>query len=258
MKFLMILSLIGVLAVTANAKIHTEVVEYKHGNVILEGYLAYDDAVTTKRPGVLIIHEWTGLGDYVKTRAKELAELGYVVFALDMYGKGVRPQNTQEAAAQAKIYRDDRSLMKARANAGLEVLKKQKLIDPSKIAAIGYCFGGGSALELARSGADIAGVVSFHGNLDTPNPEDAKNIKAKVLICHGGADPYVPREQVEAFEDEMQNAGVDWQLNVYGGAVHSFTNPSSGNDPSAGVAYNEKADKRSWQAMKDFFTEIFK
>ena len=258
MKFLTILSLLSLMVVVANAKIHTEVVEYKHGDANLEGYLAYDDAVTAKRPGVLIIHEWTGIGDYVKMRAEELARMGYVAFALDMYGKGIRPQNAQEAAAQAKIYRDDRNLMRARANAGLKVLINQKPVDPSKIAAIGYCFGGGAVLELARSGADIAGVVSFHGNLDTPNPEDAKKIKAKVLICHGGADPHVPRQQVEAFEDEMQNAGVDWQMNVYGGAVHSFTNPASGNDLSTGVAYNEKADKRSWQAMKDFFAEIFK
>jgi dienelactone hydrolase len=258
MKTLLILSIICILSTAANAKIHTETVEYRHGYVILEGYLVYDDASTAIRPGVLIVHEWTGPGDYVKTRAEKLAGMGYVAFAIDMYGKGIRPQNAQEAAAQAKIYRDDRTLMRARAAAGLDILKKQKFVDPSRIAAIGYCFGGGVALELARSGADIAGVVSFHGNLDTPNPADAKNIKAKVLVCHGGNDPYVTRQQVEAFENEMKDAGVDWQLNIYGGAVHSFTNPASGNDPSTGVAYNEKADKRSWQAMKDFFAEIFK
>ncbi len=258
MKTLLILSIICILSTAANAKIHTEIIEYRHGYVILEGYLAYDDASTAIRPGVLIVHEWTGPGDYVKMRAEKLAGMGYVAFAIDMYGKGIRPQNAPEAAAQAKIYRDDRTLMRARAAVGLDVLKKQKFVDPSMIAAIGYCFGGGVALELARSGADIAGVVSFHGNLDTPNPADAKNIKAKVLVCHGGNDPYVTRQQVEAFENEMKDAGVDWQINIYGGAVHSFTNPASGNDPSTGVAYNEKADKRSWQAMKDFFAEIFK
>ena len=241
----------------ALAKIHTETVEYKHGDAVLEGYLAYDDASTAVRPGVLIVHEWTGLGDYVKSRAQQLAGLGYVAFALDMYGKGIRPQTPQEASAQASIYRKDRALMRARAAAGLEQLKKSSLVDPGKIAAIGYCFGGGTALELARSGADIAGVVSFHGNLDTPNPQDAKNIKAKILVCTGGSDPNVPPEQVQAFEKEMTDAGVDWEINIYGHAVHSFTNPASGNDPSRGVAYNEKADKRSWQAMKDFFGEIF-
>jgi len=258
MKLPMMIAALSFLGIaTAFAKIHTETVEYKHGDVVLEGYLAFDDAGDAVRPGVLIVHEWTGVGDYVKARARQLAELGYVAFALDMYGKGVRPQNSQEASAQAKIYRSDRSLMRARAAAGLEQLKKYPLVDPGKVAAIGYCFGGGTVLELARSGAEIAGVVSFHGNLDTPNLQDAKNIKAKILVCHGGSDPNVPPEQVQAFEQEMTAAGVDWEMNIYGHAVHAFTNPASGNDPSRGAAYNEKADRRSWQAMLDFFKEIF-
>lgn len=252
--FLMILAL----TLAAEAEINTEIVEYKHGDVTLEGYLAYDKSIDGTRPGVLIVHEWTGRGDYVRMRAEKLASLGYVVFALDMYGKGIRPQTFQDAAAQAKIYRDDRGLMRARAAAGLDQLKNHPLVEPGKIAAIGYCFGGGTVLELARSGADIAGVVSFHGNLDTPDPGDAVNIKAKVLVCHGAADPHVPFEQVQAFQQEMGKAGVDWQLIAYGGAVHSFTNPASGSDPAGGVAYNQKADKRSWQAMKTFFDEIFK
>jgi dienelactone hydrolase len=138
------------------------------------------------------------------------------------------------------------------------VLQQNPLTDSNRIAAIGYCFGGGTVLELARSGANIAGVVSFHGNLDTPNPSDAKAIKAKVLVLHGANDPYVPAEQVAAFESEMRQADVDWQLMAYGGVVHSFTNPEAGNDPSKGVAYNEAADKRSWAAMKQFFAEIFR
>jgi dienelactone hydrolase len=229
MRILSILLILVFAAISAKAEIHTETIEYKHGNATLEGYLAYDTAITGKRPGVLVIHEWTGLGDYVKMRTVELAKLGYVAFALDMYGKGIRPQTPEEAGAQAKIYR-----------------------------VIGYCFGGGCALELARSGADIAGVVSFHGNLDTPNPEDAKNIRGEILVCQGGSDPYVPQEQLNAFWNEMKNANVNYQLNIYGGAVHSFTNPASGNDPSKGAAYNEQADKRSWQAMRNFFDEIFK
>lgn len=253
------LAIIIALAVSMkiHAEIHTEVVEYKHGDAILEGFLALDDALEGKRPGVLIVHEWTGLGDYVKSRARQLAKLGYVAFAIDMYGKGIRPKNAEEAAAQANIYRKDRKLMRARANAGFQVLVNHKLVDTKWIAAIGYCFGGGTALELARDGAALAGVVSFHGNLDTPTPDDAKNIKAKVLILHGADDPHVPPAQVAAFEEEMRKAGVDWQMISYGGAVHSFTNPEAGSDPSKGAAYNEKADKRSWEAMRTFFAEIF-
>jgi dienelactone hydrolase len=258
MKLLAILGVFLMAAVSGRAELRTETIDYTHGETVLQGYLAYDDAIEGSRPGVLIVHEWTGLGDYEKMRANELARLGYIAFALDMYGKGIRPQTPQEASAQAKIYRSDRQLMKDRANAGLQVLKSQKLVDPARIAAIGYCFGGGTVLELARSGADIAGVVSFHGNLDTPNPSAANNINAEVLVCTGGADPHVPMEQVDAFWKEMENAHVNWQMNIYGGAVHSFTNPASGNDPSKGAAYNKEADQRSWQAMKDFFNEIFK
>lgn len=148
--------------------------------------------------------------------------------------------------------------MRRRAQAGLAVLAANKLVDPRKIAAIGYCFGGSTALELARSGAALSGVVSFHGNLDTPNPADAKNIKGKILVCHGGSDPFVTADAVTAFEKEMTDAGVDWQVDIYGGAVHSFSNRDSGDDPSKGAAYNEKADLRSWQAMLKFFDEIFR
>lgn len=244
--------------VNAQAGLRTEVIGYKHGDAGLEGYLAYDDAVKGKRPGVIVVHAWTGLDAYTKRRTGQLAKLGYVAFAIDMYGKGVKAKDAEEAARLAGIYRADRRLMRSRANAGLEVLKKHTLTDAKRIAAIGYCFGGGVALELARSGADIAGVVSFHGNLDTPNPEDAKNIKGKVLILHGADDPIVPIDQVIAFQDGMRKANVDWQMVIYGGAVHAFTNPESGDDPSRGAAYNEKADRRSWEAMKMFFAEIFK
>lgn len=239
------------------AEIVTKKVEYYEGNTVLEGYLAYDNAVQGKRPGVLVVHEWTGLGDYVKGRAEQLATLGYVAFAVDIYGKGVRPKNSDEAGAQASIYRKDRPLMRRRVTAGLDYLKTNEFVDLNRIAAIGYCFGGGVALELARSGANIAGVVVFHGSLDTPTPEDAKNIKCRVLVLHGADDPYVTPEQMAAFEKEMRDARVDWQLVKFGGAVHSFSNPASGNDPSKGVAYNGSADRRSWEAMKTFFGEIF-
>ncbi|MFL5241826.1 MAG: dienelactone hydrolase family protein [Gemmataceae bacterium] len=240
------------------AKIHTQVIEYKHGDVVLEGYLAYDDSLSGKQPGVLVVHEWMGHNPYVRQRAGQLAELGYVAFALDMYGKGVHAKDAQEAGKMASVYKNDRKLMRARAGAGLNVLLDQKNVDPKRVAAIGYCFGGTTALELARGGADLAGVVSFHGDLATPTPEVAKNIKGKILALHGADDPFVPEKVVEAFEQEMRKGGVDWELVKYGNAVHSFTNPGAGDDNSKGAAYNAKADHRSWQAMKDFFGEIFK
>jgi dienelactone hydrolase len=241
----------------ASAGIHTEEIDYKHGDTVLQGYLAYDDAAAGKRPGVLVIHEWTGHNPYARKRAEQLAGLGYVAFALDMYGKGVLAKDAKEASQKADVFKKDRALMRARAAAGLDVLRKQDRVDPKKVAAIGYCFGGTTALELARGGADLAGVVSFHGALDTPNPADARNIKGKVLVLHGADDPFVPPDQVAAFEKEMHDANVDWQLVKYGGAVHSFTNPGAGSDVKLGAAYNKAADQRSWEAMKVFFNELF-
>lgn len=239
------------------AAIRTETIEYRQGDTVLEGYAAYDDSLAGKRPGVLIIHEWNGIGPYVKKRAEQLASLGYVAFAADIYGKGIRPGDMKEASEQAAIYRNNRPLMRERAKAGLEELRKMKHVDPARIAAIGYCFGGGVALELARSGADINGVVSFHGNLDTPHPDQTKQFRPKILVLHGADDPHVTLQQISAFEDEMRHAGADWQMVYYGNAVHGFTNPDNGNDPSRGAAYNKEADMRSWKAMRIFFDEIF-
>lgn len=243
---------------SARSEIHTEAVEYKQGDTVLEGFLAHDTSISGKRPGVLIVHQWKGLGDYEKKRAEMLAKLGYNVFAVDIYGKGVRADNPKDAGALAGKYKSDRPLLRARVAAGLDVLQRHALTDPSRVASIGYCFGGTTALELARSGANIKGAVSFHGGLNTPTPADAKNIKGKILALHGADDPNVPPAEVAAFEDEMRKSGVDWQLVAYGGAVHSFTDWNAGNDTSKGAAYNEKADKRSWEAMKIFFAEIFK
>jgi dienelactone hydrolase len=240
------------------AAIHTETVEYKQGDTTLEGFVAYDDAIKGPRPGILIVHQWMGLTDYEKHRAEMLAQLGYVAFCADIYGKGIRPQTTAEAGAQAGKYKSDRQLLRTRVNAGLEALRQQPHVDPKRIAAIGYCFGGTTVIELARSGADVAGIVSFHGGLDSPTPADGRNIKSKVLVCHGADDPFTKPEDLAAFENEMRNSKVDWQLIKYGGAVHSFTQPMAGNDNSKGAAYNEKADNRSWEAMKQFLTEIFK
>lgn len=242
----------------ALATVRAEVVEYRHGDVVLEGFLAYDDASEAKRPGVLVVHEWQGLGDYVKRRAQQLAELGYVAFAADLYGKGVRAKDHAEAATLSGIYRSDRRLMRARVLAALDELKRHALTDAEHVAAIGYCFGGTTVLELARSGAAIAGVVSFHGGLDTPHPEDARHITARILVLHGAEDPFVPPEQVAAFEQEMRDAGVSYQLIRYEGAVHSFTVPEAGNDPSTGMAYHPEADRQSWAAMQEFLARIFR
>ena len=259
-SFFIILVTIPFLIISAGAQaaLHTETVEYKHGGTVLEGYLAYDDAFKGKRPGVMVVHEWWGLNDYIKGRAEQLAKLGYMAFAADMYGKGVHAKTAEEAGMLAGMFRSDRPLMRSRAKAGLDVLLAHQMTDAKRIAAIGYCFGGGVVLELARSGSDIRGVVSFHGSLDNPNPEDAGNIKADVLVLHGGADPFVTPDQVLSFWKEMSRSNADWEIDIYSGAVHSFTNPASGSDPSKGVAYNEKADKKSWEAMKLFFSEIFK
>ena len=256
MKRFLLLVLATAAALSASAKIVTQTVEYQQGGATLEGYLAYDDALTGKRPGVLIVHQWMGLTDYEQNRAVMLAQLGYVAFCADVYGKGIRPQSVPAAGAEATKYKTDRALLRLRVNAGLDALKKCELADSRRIAAIGYCFGGTAVLELARSGAALNGVVSFHGGLDSPAPADGKNIRCKILACHGGDDPFVSAKDLAAFEDEMRGAAVDWRLIKYGGAVHSFTQPmADGSLP--GAKYNERADKRSWSDMKSFFNEIF-
>jgi dienelactone hydrolase len=233
-------------------------VEYKDKDTILEGYVAVAQDMGTKRPGVLVIPDWMGVSDHYRRIADKLAGMGYVALVVDMYGKGVRPTTREEAAALATKYKDDRNLMRDRGRAALAELEKISQVDQGRIGAIGYCFGGTGVLELARSGAPIAAVVSFHGGLDTPTPQDAKNIKGSVLALHGADDPFVPPAQVAAFQEEMRHARIDWQLISYANAVHAFTAPAAGNDPSKGVAYNERADKRSWEAMTVFFNEIFR
>lgn len=258
LKSTFLLAILLLMTPPLHAEVKTTLVEYKHGDTVLEGLLAWDDALPGKRPGVLVVHEWWGRNDYIRSRAEKLAALGYVAFALDMYGKGVVAKDPKEAGALAGKIRGDGALMRERAAAGLDVLRKDERVDAKKIAAIGYCFGGTVALELARSGADLAGVVSFHGGLGTKAPAEKGKVKAKVLVLHGADDPHVPVADVTAFEEEMRAAGVDWQVVSYGGAVHAFTNPAAGNDPSKGAAYNESADRRSWEAMQAFFGEVLK
>ena len=245
-------------ASAAMARVVTKTVEYKAGDTVCQGFLAFDDAVKGKRASVLLVHDWMGCTDHQKDQVQQLAALGYVALAADVYGKGVRPANSQEAGAEAGKWYKDRGLLRARVRAGLDYLAAQPQADAARLAVTGYCFGGACALELARSGAPLKAVVTFHGSLANPSPEDAKNIKAKVLVLHGADDPYVKQEEVKSFMDEMRAAGLDWQVVQYSGAVHSFTDPRAGADNSKGAAYNASADKRSWRAMRDFFEETLK
>jgi dienelactone hydrolase len=242
--------------------IKTEDVEYKIGDTTCLGFVAWDANIKGKRPGVLIVHAWRGLdttgkAPHEQDSAKKLAALGYVAFCADIYGKGVRPKDGKEASAEATKYRTDTALFRARLTGALDKLKSMDTVDPLKTAAMGYCFGGGGALELARSGASVLGVVSFHGALSTKGSlADEKTLKAKILVCHGADDGF-ENGNIEKFQTEMKTAKADWQFISYGNAVHSFTDPYAGNQPSTGVAYNEKAATRSWQAMTDFFRELF-
>jgi len=257
MKYLAALMLSFLLAGIASAGIVEKKVEYNDGEAVLEGWLVHDDSVKDQRPAVIVFHEWWGLNDYIMGRARQLASLGYVAFAADVYGKGVRPSNREAAGKEAGRYMKDRALLRSRTASALEALKNSGLADAEKIAAIGYCFGGAAALELARSGAPVLATVTFHASLNTPTPEDARKIKGSVLVLHGGADPFVKPMEVLSFQETMEKSGVDWQFTSYGGAVHGFTNAANGTDPSDGLAYQESADRRSWEAMKDFLEEAF-
>jgi len=241
----------------ASAELVKKSVEYKEGSTVLEGYLVYDDVQTGKRPGILVTHNWLGLTDETKQKSDEFAKLGYVVFAADVYGKGIRPSG-EEAGKTAGIYKGDRGLFRKRMNAALSELSKQPNVDKKSLVAAGYCFGGTGTIELARSGAPLKGAISIHGGLDSPNPELGKKIKARVLALHGGDDPYVSEADLKAFEAEMRTAKVDWQLIKYGNTVHSFTDKSAGNDNTKGAAYNATSDKRSWEAIKQFLAETVK
>ena len=253
----LITTIVLLIGTHAMGAIHTQTVQYTQGDTHLLGYLAYDDTTGAKRPGVLVVPEWWGLNDYAKSRAQQLAKLGYVAFAADMYGDGKTTTDPAEAPKLAGPVMNDRALMRARVNAAFDQLKMQAQVDPARIAAIGYCFGGTSVLELARSGTPVLGVVCFHGGLTTPNPDDAKNIKGRVLVLTGANDAFIPAEQRDAFAKEMADAKVNWEMDVYSDAVHAFTNPNAGKFGIPNIAYNKEADERSFARMRAFFDEIF-
>lgn len=226
---------------------------YKIGDQEFEGYLAHPAKMDGPGAAVLIVHDWMGAGDFTRDRANTLAQRGYVALAVDLYGKGVRATNSEEAGKLAGALYKDRGLMRARLQAALAELVKRPDVDPKRVGIMGFCFGGSAALELARSGADIRAVVSFHGGLTTPNPADAKNIKAKLLILHGALDPLVPPADVAAFMTEMNAFKIPYRLVVYPGAVHAFTNPAAGNDPSKPTAYNPDVALAAYREMFWFF-----
>lgn len=235
----------------------TETLDYRDGDVTLKGYLAYDDQTSKKMPGVLVMPEAFGLGVNARNRANQLAALGYVALAGDPYGNGFETTDLQEAIKLATPLMSDPAKFRRRGRAGLDKLASLPQVDTSRLAVIGYCMGGTFSLELARDGAPVRGVVSFHGGLATQAPAESGKTKGKVLVCHGAEDPFVPAEQVTAFAAEMTKAGVDWQLISYGGTVHSFTNPNAASVGNPAIAYNKSADERSWQSMRNFFGEIF-
>jgi dienelactone hydrolase len=231
-------------------------VGYWDDDVLLEAFFAFDHSVSGRRPAVLINHTWAGRDDFVAEKAKKLAALGYVGFAVDMYGKGVLGSSAEENAKLMQPFMDNRQMLQKRMHAALYAVKLMPWVDDSKIAAMGFCFGGLCSLDLARTGADLKGVVSFHGLLGAPGNTQGNAMKAKVLAFHGHDDPMVPVEQVLAFEQEMTEAGVDWQLHTFGNTMHAFTNPVA-NNPDFGTVYQPDADRRSWLAMENFLTEIF-
>jgi dienelactone hydrolase len=246
-----------VIGTSVHGEVVTKSVSYQHENLQLEGYLAYDDSIQGKRPGILVVHEWWGLTDYVRGRAAQLASMGYVAFALDMYGEKKVTQHPEQAGEWVKEVTSNVARWQQRAIAGLEVLKKDPRTDTRRIAAIGYCFGGATVQQLAYSGAEVRGIVSFHGPLQLPLENQAERVKARILICHGGADPFIKREAIQSYLDTMEESGLDWQMIVYSGAKHAFTNPEADKAGMDAMGYSRSADQRSWGHMTMFFEEIF-
>jgi len=257
--FTWILSMVGV--ASAQGKITGRTVEYSAQGVVMKGYLAYDESIKEKRPGVLVVHEWWGLNDYARKRARMLAELGYTALAVDMYGGGKRALHPEDATKFSSELMKNFDLAKARFMAAMDFLKQQPTVDPTNLAAIGYCFGGGVVLNMARQGVALKGVASFHGNLTAVKPAQPGSIKAKILVLHGADDKFTTPEQIKAFNQEMRRAGADYQFISYPGAMHSFTNPKAdalGKRFNLPLAYNESADKQSWDKLKEFLKTSFK
>ncbi len=255
-----IIGLFFIATAGAHAALKGEEIEYKAGDTVLKGYLVYDDSIAGKRPAVLVVHEWWGHNEYARKRARMLAELGYTALAVDMYGDGKQADHPDHAGKFAGEVMKNMEVATARFQAGVRLLEKHKTVDPQKIAAIGYCFGGTIVLQMARLGTSLNGVVSFHGNLATATPAKSGQVKTKVLVLNGAADPFVPPEQIAQFKKEMDDAGVDYKFVSYEGAKHGFTNPDAdafGKKFNMPLEYNALADQQSWAEMQQFFKKIF-
>jgi dienelactone hydrolase len=258
MRAVLALTLTLVLTLPGLAAVQTKDMTYEFDGVKFNGQLVWDDAVQGKRPGVLVVHEWWGLDDYAKGRAKQLAGMGYVAFACDMYGNGKHVDHPMDAQGLATSVRKNVDVWRGRALAALKVLAENEHVDSSKLAAIGYCFGGSTCLQLAYSGADLKAIATFHAALPTPKPEEAKAVKPKVLVCHGADDEFIPPDAIDKFKAALKDAGKDLRFESYPGAVHSFTVPGADKHMIKGMAYNADADKKSWAAMTALFEETLK
>ncbi|MBI5472450.1 MAG: dienelactone hydrolase family protein [Ignavibacteriae bacterium] len=259
-RFAMVALLLSCAALSSFAEIKGEEIEYTSDGVVMRGFLVYDDAVKEKRPGVLVVHEWWGLNDYARKRARMLAQMGYTALAIDMYGDGKMATHPEDASKFSGELFKNMPVAKARFTAALDLLKEQETVDPERVAAIGYCFGGGIVLHMARMGVDLNGVASFHGSLATQTPAEEGDIKANILVCNGAADPFVTQEDIAKFKNEMEQAKADLTFKSYSGAKHSFTNPAAteaGKKFNLPLAYNAKADKASWNDLKAFFKKVF-
>lgn len=257
MRQLMIGLTVMLVAASAEAAVQSKTVTYKHGDLECKGFVAWDDAVQGKRPGVLVVHEWWGLDEYARSRAQQLAKLGYVAFACDMYGEGKTTEHPQDAGKMAATVRMNVENWRKRAQVALEVLKAQPQCDNGKLAAIGYCFGGSTALQLAYSGADLKAVATFHAALPAPTADEAKAVKARILVCHGGADTFIPEAAIAAFRESLDKAGKKYEFVSYPGVVHSFTVPGADARNINGMKYDKHADEDSWQRMTNLFAEQF-
>ena len=261
MKYFLALIILFCISFGVQAEVVQQEVEYQaKDDVVLKGFVAYDNSTTAERPGVLVVHEWWGHNQYARDRAVMLAELGYVAFAVDMYGNGKLAAHPEDAQKFSSEIANNMSLGKARFEAAMQQLIDHPLTSDETIAAIGYCFGGAVVLQMAREGVDLAAVAAFHASLTTPNPAQQGKVKAKVFVAHGAADPFIKPEDITGFMQEMNAAGVDYTFTAYGGAVHSFTSPSAdefGEKFNLPLAYDEKADKASWRDMQMLFDEVF-
>ena len=256
---LIVLMLAGVVA--ARAEVVGKVIIYTADSLTMKGYIAYDDKIEGKRPGILVVHEWWGQNEHARKRAEMLAGLGYVALAVDMYGNGKQADNPDDAGKLAGSVMQDPSVMKSRFLAAMNMLKMDKHVDPEQIGAIGFCFGGGVVLGMAREGADLKAVVCFHGSIATKHPAEKGTVKGKILVCNGAADKFVSAEDIKNLKAEMKSADVDLKFVNYPGALHAFTNPAAtelGKKFNMPIAYNENADKKSWSEMQKLFKKVFK